>query len=83
MPIYEYQCQACEHLFEAWQKMSDSPIRTCPACKRKRVERVVSRASFQLKGGGWYKDGYGSSPKTGSTTESKSSGTAAGNQAKT
>ena len=52
MPIYEYACGACGHRFEEWQKMSDKPIRTCPKCKAKKVERLISATSFHLKGGG-------------------------------
>src|ERR1700742_3140305 len=61
MPIYEYACAACGHEFEEWQKMSDAPVRTCPKCKKKKVERLISRTAFQLKGGGWYADLYSSS----------------------
>jgi putative FmdB family regulatory protein len=61
MPIYEYACTACGHEFEEWQKMSDAPVRTCPKCKKKKVERLISRTAFQLKGSGWYADLYSSS----------------------
>jgi putative FmdB family regulatory protein len=68
MPIYEYECSACGHQFEEWQKMSDSPVRTCPKCKKKKVERLISQTAFQLKGGGWYADLYSSSkPGKGSS----------------
>lgn len=60
MPIYEYECQACGHAFEQWQKMSDKPVRVCPKCKARKVEKLISQTSFQLKGGGWYKDLYAS-----------------------
>jgi putative FmdB family regulatory protein len=75
MPIYEYECQACAHRFEEWQKMSDAPIEICPKCQARKVEKLISQTSFQLKGGGWYSDLYASS-KSGSTAsapaESKS-----------
>ena len=61
MPIYEYACAACGHEFEEWQKMSDGPVRTCPKCKKKKVERLISLTAFQLKGSGWYADLYSSS----------------------
>jgi len=61
MPIYEYACAACGHEFEEWQKMSDAPVKTCPKCKKKKVERLISKTAFQLKGGGWYADLYSSS----------------------
>jgi putative FmdB family regulatory protein len=75
MPIYEYACGACGHRFEEWQKMSDPPVRTCPKCKSKKVEKLISATSFTLKGGGWYADLYGSSkaPAAGSESKSESS----------
>src|SRR5678816_2026649 len=73
MPIYEYACGACGHRFEEWQKMSDKPIRTCPKCKAKKVEKLISQTSFTLKGGGWYSDLY-SAPKPGAASKDSSSG---------
>ena len=76
MPIYEYRCRGCDHQFEEWQKISDKPIRKCPKCSARRVEKLLSMTSFQLKGGGWYADGYGSA-KSGaseSTGDSSSGG---------
>lgn len=58
MPLYEYVCQTCRHEFELIQKFSEKPVRTCPACGKKKVIKKVSIAGFQLKGGGWYADGY-------------------------
>lgn len=57
MPIYEYECSACEKVFEVQQRMSDDPLKTCPDCEST-VKKLVSASSFQLKGGGWYADGY-------------------------
>jgi len=73
MPIYEYECQACGHTFEEWQKMSDKPIRVCPKCKARKVEKLISQTSFHLKGGGWYKDLYASA-KPGASSASESGG---------
>jgi len=64
MPVYEYECSACGHRFEEWQKITDKPVKVCPKCKARKVERLISQTSFQLKGGGWYGDLY-SSPKGG------------------
>jgi len=61
MPIYEYQCEACQDVIEAQQSLSDKPLTTCPACTGT-LKKLISRSSFQLKGGGWYSDGYSSSP---------------------
>jgi len=71
MPVYEYLCNACGHEFEETQKMADEPIKICPKCKKKKVERLISRTSFHLKGGGWYSDLYGSSKGADNKTESK------------
>jgi putative FmdB family regulatory protein len=64
MPIYEYACQACGHELEANQRFSEAPLTKCPSCSQDKLERLVSRSSFALKGSGWYADGYGAS-KTG------------------
>ena len=61
MPTYEYLCEKCEHEFEREQRMSDPPVKTCPACRSRKVTRLISRTSFVLKGGGWYSDLYSSS----------------------
>ncbi len=70
MPVYEYECNACNLRFEEQQKMADPPIRVCPKCKKRKVERLISATSFILKGGGWYKDLY-SSNKSGDSSSSK------------
>jgi putative FmdB family regulatory protein len=75
MPIYEYECQACAHRFEEWQKMSDKPVKVCPRCKARRVEKLISHTSFQLKGGGWGSDLYASAkPSSPATSEGGTSG---------
>lgn len=70
MPIYEYACAACGLEFEEWQKITAEPVRVCPKCQEPKVERLISRTAFQLKGGGWYSDLYSSSSKS-SATDSK------------
>ena len=57
MPIYEYRCSACGHQIELIQKMGERPRRKCPECGG-RLEKLISRTSFLLKGGGWYSEGY-------------------------
>jgi len=74
MPIYEYQCPKCG-LFEAMQRITESPLRKCPTCKSK-VERLVSRSSFVLKGSGWYATDYANK---GKSSESESGDSASSN----
>jgi putative FmdB family regulatory protein len=58
MPVYEYCCNACNIQFELRQKFSDPPEDQCPKCGGT-VRKMVSAASFSLKGAGWFGDGYG------------------------
>jgi len=59
MPVYEYECQECNKVFEVQQKIADEPLSHCPECEAP-VKKLMSMSSFQLKGGGWYADGYSS-----------------------
>jgi len=59
MPIYEYKCEVCEEITEEFDKItSTTKIIECPLCEQP-ATRIMSLGSFHLKGGGWYKDGYG------------------------
>jgi putative FmdB family regulatory protein len=60
MPTYEYACEKCRHEFEAEQRITDDPVKTCPKCRSRKVKRLISQTSFVLKGGGWYSDLYAS-----------------------
>ena len=74
MPIYEYKCSKCGKELEVMHKVSESAPAECPECKAQgTLERQVSRTSFQLKGGGWYSDLYGSSKKSDSSSSSSGS----------
>lgn len=73
MPIYEYRCPDCGNEFDKLQKISD-PTPACPSCQSENVAKKVSRTSFQLKGGGWYSDGYGSSGGSSSSASASSGG---------
>ncbi len=67
MPVYEYECKECNKIFEVQQKIADKALSDCPDCNGP-VKKLVSMSSFQLKGGGWYADGY-SSTSNGSATQ--------------
>ena len=58
MPIYEYRCGQCGHEFETIQKVSEEPLKTCPACHEDTLVKKVSAAGFRLKGGGWYETDF-------------------------
>jgi putative FmdB family regulatory protein len=71
MPVYEYECGACGHQFEQTQRITEPPIKTCPECQKDEVQRLISRTSFHLKGGGWYSDLYASSKGKDAKAEGK------------
>ena len=84
MPIYEYVCTECEHAHEALQKMSDDPLKECPACGKMSLKKMISAAGFRLSGSGWYETDFKSDkqrnlvdssnkPKDSSTKDSSSS----------
>lgn len=54
MPIYEYYCSQCNKVHEVLQRLSESSLTQCPVCGSKGVQKIISRAAFQLKGSGWY-----------------------------
>jgi putative FmdB family regulatory protein len=58
MPLYEYRCDACNHEFEALQKISDEPLVHCPACEAPELRKLVSAVGFRLKGQGWYETDF-------------------------
>jgi putative FmdB family regulatory protein len=63
MPFYEYQCTKCGHDEEVLQKISDKPLKKCPACGKSTMKKKVSAAAFRLKGGGWYETDFKSGNK--------------------
>jgi putative FmdB family regulatory protein len=53
MPIYEYACKACEKVFEELViRRSDEAEVRCPACKGRKVEKLVSRPAASRSGEG-------------------------------
>jgi putative FmdB family regulatory protein len=59
MPTYEYICRACEHEFEEFQSIKADPIKVCPKCRKKKVERKISTGGAVIfKGGGFYETDY-------------------------
>ncbi len=58
MPIYEYVCSECDHALEALQKISDAPLRDCPACEKDTLKKKISAPGFRLSGSGWYETDF-------------------------
>ena len=52
MPTYEYECEKAGHRFEAFQNMSDAPIRECPKCGGKARRMISAGGAVIVKGSG-------------------------------
>jgi len=58
MPTYEYECLNCGHNFEAFQKMSDKHLSSCPLCGKEVRRLISSGAGIIFKGSGFYATDY-------------------------
>jgi putative FmdB family regulatory protein len=81
MPTYDYTCDNCGHEFEREQRITEQPVKKCPACGKLRARRMIGGGGFILKGGGWESDLYSgpsnrseSAPKKAKSSEAASSG---------
>ena len=46
MPTYDYKCDACEHVFEAFHTMNEENTpskKPCPECGKEKVTKAVSK----------------------------------------
>lgn len=68
MPTYEYKCNKCEHLFEAFQSMKDRPLKKCPECGGEARRVISGDAGVIFKGTGFYQTDY---KKTSSVEKDK------------
>jgi putative FmdB family regulatory protein len=59
MPTYDYRCESCGHELEVFQRISESPKRKCPRCKKSKLRRKIGGgAGFLFKGSGFYLTDY-------------------------
>ena len=65
MPLYSYRCNRCGYIDEAFVDVKKRDKKW--PCEQEGCTGVMVREldapSFQLKGDGWYKDGYTKKPK--------------------
>lgn len=58
MPVYEYECDHCGYCFDEYKNtFVNGDFSKCPMCNKK-AEKILSKTSFILKGGGWANDNY-------------------------
>ena len=73
MPTYDYECNKCEHRFEAFQSIMDKPLSKCPKCGGKVRRLIGTGAGILFKGSGFYQTDYRSnSYKQKAESEKKS-----------
>lgn len=55
MPTYDYECTKCGHTFDAFQNMSDDPLKKCPECRQNSLRRLIGGGmGIIFKGSGFY-----------------------------
>jgi putative FmdB family regulatory protein len=58
MPIYEFRCLSCDHVFELFSLgQGDTVEMKCPKCKGTEVERVLSAVGYIMGGESGTKSG--------------------------
>ncbi len=76
MPLYDYQCRKCNHLFEHEHRIGENPRVRCPICKGA-AKKLISPVGVVFKGSGFYctdnkkKSGGNGSSVKGETVEVK------------
>ena len=77
MPTYGYECKSCNHTFDAFQNISDAPLKVCPKCGKELRRLINGGMGVIFKGSGFYvtdkKSGSGSSAPKSSKEAPKSS----------
>ena len=59
MPIYEYKCDNCGHVYEEIRHVKDSDKAiNCLKCLKGKLVRIMSRFRETYKGSGFHKNDY-------------------------
>lgn len=75
MPTYDYKCRECGHKLEAFQKITDEPLHTCPACHKETLMRGPGGGiGLSFTGDGFYKTMYGSGKESNESPSSQAPG---------
>ncbi|MEA2663611.1 MAG: hypothetical protein QOI11_555 [Candidatus Eremiobacteraeota bacterium] len=73
MPLYDYQCRACQKVTEVRHGFKETFSGTCPGCGASDLARVFNPAPILFKGSGFYvTDSRKSSAASGGDAGSKS-----------
>ena len=59
MPTYDYRCDECGHAFEEFQAITAKPLKKCPSCGRRTLQRLIgSGGGIIFRGSGFYQTDY-------------------------
>ena len=72
MPMYDFKCIECDHVFEKRLSFHDEPLADCPVCNSSETRRLLSKPAIVFKGSGFYINDSKGGGKTKSTTISDS-----------
>ncbi len=74
MPLYDYQCAACQNVTEVRHGFKEAMTEKCPTCGGSDMKRVFSAAPIIFNGSGYYiTDSRGPAPSdSSSSTKSES-----------
>ena len=51
MPLYEFECQKCENVFEKLvMNYNNKTVAQCPECLSKITKKIISNSTFKIKG---------------------------------
>lgn len=73
MPTYAYHCTNCSHKLEAFQKITEEPLKKCPSCGKDTLNRGPGGGvGLSFKGDGFYITDYGSRKDSKDTKDTNS-----------
>lgn len=75
MPTYTYRCTKCGDEIEAFQAMSDPPLKRCKKC-RGALRRTFHPVGIVLKGSGFHRTDYRSKSESRKVSSDKTEGKA-------
>jgi putative FmdB family regulatory protein len=59
MPTYDYECEACQHVWEEFKPITSKPTKKCPECGKAKAKRKIGPgAGVIFKGSGFYQTDY-------------------------
>lgn len=71
MPTYDYVCEKCGYEFEAFQNITEDPLKVCPKCKGYVKRQIGTGAGLIFKGSGFYITDYKKSKTSPATSSSE------------